>query len=170
MRKVLSPGFSERSLKSQEPIVQKYVALLIEQLREHVIVPEAADRKGKVDVVPWLNYTTFDIFGDLGFGESFDCLQNSRYHPWIALLLGSVKAATFVIAARFYPLIDSLLMKCIPKSMLEKQKTHLKQIVEKLQHRLNWEVERPDFISHVIEFNDEHGIIMDKTLDKPTQE
>ena len=159
MRKLLSPGFTERALKLQEPVIQKYVALLIERLRERARVPEAAGGKGAVlDIVPWLNFTTFDIFGDLGFGESFDCLQHSRYHPWIALLFNSVKAASFVISARFYPPIDFLLMKAIPKKLREMQRCHYNQIVEKVQRRLNWEVERPDLMAHVIKHNDEKGM------------
>lgn len=157
MRKLLSPGFTQRALKMQEPIVQKYVGLLIERLRERSTAPDQTDReKGVVlDIVPWFNYTTFDIFGDLGFGESFDCLEHSRYHPWIALLFNSVKAASFVIATRFYPLINFLLMKCIPKSILKMQRDHYLQIVDKVERRLNWEVERTDFMSHVIKSNNE---------------
>ncbi|KUI72201.1 Isotrichodermin C-15 hydroxylase [Cytospora mali] len=52
-----------------------------------------------------------------GKAESFGCLENSRYHPWIALLFNSVKAASFVAAVRFYPLLEWLLMKCILPSL-----------------------------------------------------
>lgn len=86
----------------------------------------------------------------LGFGESFDCLQNSRYHPWIALLFNSVKAATFVAAVRFYPFLEWILMKCIPSSLKEMQIRHYHQIVDKVHRRLNWELERPDIMSYVI--------------------
>lgn len=161
MRKLLSHGFTEHALKAQEPIVQKYVDLLIERLRERAAASEAVTGNGAVlDIVPWLNYTTFDIFGDLGFGESFDCLQHSRYHPWIALLFNSVKAAAFVVAARFYPLIDFLLLKCIPRSIMKMQRDHYQQIVDKIQRRLNWEVERPDLMSNVIKHNDEKGMTL----------
>lgn len=160
MRRILNHGFTEQALKAQEPIVQTYVDLLIQRLRERAAAsPEAGSEKwGVLDIVPWLNFTTFDIFGDLGFGESFDCLQHSKYHPWIALLFNSVKAATFVISARFYPLIDFLLLKCIPDSIMKMQRDHMQQIAEKVQRRLNWEVERPDLMSHVIKHNDEKGM------------
>lgn len=162
MRKLLGPGFTERALKTQEPIVQKYVRLLIERLRERATTPdEAGGERGVVlDIVPWFNYTTFDIFGDLGFGESFNCLEHSRYHPWITLLFNSVKAASFVIATRFYPLINFLLMKCIPESIMKMQRDHYRQIVDKVQRRLNWEVERPDIMSHVIKYDGEKGMTL----------
>ncbi|KAL1987414.1 hypothetical protein VTN96DRAFT_3796 [Rasamsonia emersonii] len=134
--KLLTPAFTPRALRAQEPIVQRYVSLLIVRLHERV--SEAEDGKGvEIDIAPWFNYTTFDIFGDLGFGESFDCLQHSRYHPWIALLLNSVKAASFVAAARFYPLGGILVHKV---------------------SSLNWELERPDIMSHVINKNGEIGL------------
>lgn len=98
----------------------------------------------------WFHFTTFDIFGDLGFGESFDCLQTSKYHPWIALLFNSVKAASFVSAVRFYPVLAYMLMKCIPRSLINKQRKHYTQIVDKVDRRLNWELERPDIMSYII--------------------
>ncbi|TVY84721.1 Versicolorin B desaturase [Lachnellula suecica] len=153
IRKVLSGGFTQRALRAQEPIVQKYVGLLIERLRGLVVVDDSGS--AVLDIVPWFNYTTFDIFGDLGFAESFDCLQDARYHPWIALLFNSVKAFSFGVAARFYPLIEFILMKCIPKSLKKMQSDHFQQIVGKVQRRLNWEVERSDLMSHVIKHNNE---------------
>ncbi|KAI1825512.1 cytochrome P450 [Xylaria intraflava] len=152
MRKALVPGFSPRALKAQEPILQHYVNLLVDRLSE--CAGEKPNQLGvELDIAPWFNFTTFDIFGDLGFGESFDCLQNSRYHPWIALLFNSVKAASFVAATRFYPWVEFILMKCIPKSLKKMQRDHYEQIVQKVQRRLNLELERPDIMSHVIAGN-----------------
>jgi cytochrome P450 len=160
MRGALAPGFTPRALRAQEPFVQRYINLLVDRIREL-----AAKHQGsEIDIAPWLMFTTFDIFGDLGFGESFDCLQNSRYHPWIALLFGSVKAAAFVAAARYYPWIEYVLMKCIPTSLKEKQKAHFNQIVDKVRRRLNYEMERPDIMSHVIrkEEDSSQGLPLDE--------
>lgn len=154
MRKLLTPGFTARALRDQEPIVQRYVNLLIERLQEQV-GKDAETSPAEIDLVPWLNYTAFDIFGDLGFGESFDCLQHSKYHPWIALLFNSVKAASFVISARFYPAVEYVLMKLIPPSLRKMQQDHFQQIVDKVQRRLNFELERPDIMSYVIAGNED---------------
>ncbi|KAI0483386.1 putative cytochrome P450 [Xylariaceae sp. FL0804] len=147
IRRTLAPGFTPRALAAQESILHRYTDLLVGRLAEKA--PSNA-YGAEFDIGPWFNFIAFDIFGDLGFGESFDCLQNSRYHPWIALLFNSVKAASFVIAARFYPLIDSILMRCIPPSLRKMQSDHYQQIVQKVQRRLNFELERPDIMSHVI--------------------
>lgn len=160
MQKVLGHSFTERALAAQEPIVQKYVGLLIDRLREKVLTPEKAGQKSEtiVDMVPWLNFTTFDVFGDLAFAESFDCLQHSKYHPWIALLFNSVKATSFIIVTRFYPLLQIFLMAWIPKSLIQMQKDHRIRVANQIQRRLNWEVERPDFMSNIMRHNDERGL------------
>lgn len=158
IRNSLVPGFTTRALKAQEPIIQKYVNLLVERLKERVS-GEQYDQGGIIDIAPWFQFIAFDIFGDLGFGESFNCLEHARYHPWIKLLFNSVKTASFVASARYYPLIDSLLMKCIPPSLKKMQEDHYQHIVAKVQRRLNWELERPDLMSHVIEqSNGEKGL------------
>ncbi|RAO73396.1 uncharacterized protein BHQ10_009408 [Talaromyces amestolkiae] len=154
IRKALSPGFTTRSLKAQEHLVQKYVNLLVQRLRERVVENGSGDLL-EIDIAPWFHYTTFDIFGELGFGESFDCLQHSRYHPWIALLFNSVKAASFVAATRFYPWLEFLSMKCIPQLLKEMQKDHYNQIVDKVRRRLSWELQQPDIMSHLINDNSE---------------
>lgn len=154
MRKALSPGFTPRALRAQEPLLQKYVNLLVQRLHERVKKAGTGDggkEKGvEINMTPWFNYITFDIFGELGFGESFECLEHSRYHPWISLLFNSVKAASFVAAARFYPLLESLLMKLIPPALRKMQKNHFQQIVDKVQRRLGWELQQPDIMSHLI--------------------
>ncbi|OTA53185.1 putative cytochrome P450 monooxygenase [Hypoxylon sp. EC38] len=149
IRKLLAPGFTMRALKSQEKILHQYVDLLVERLCDQ------ASRKSTIDIAPWLNYTTFDIFGDLGYGESFNCLQDSRYHPWISMIFESEAAAIFIYAARFYPLVNLILTKYIPPSFKEVQQNHRQLIVDKVQRRLNFELERPDIMSYVIKENED---------------
>lgn len=64
--------FTESAMRAQEPLIKIYIDLLIQRLHENCFNP--------IDIVEWLNFTTFDIIGDLTFGESFDCLQTSELH------------------------------------------------------------------------------------------
>lgn len=69
-RRLLSHAFSERGLKAQEGHINDHIDLLVERLSEKA-------RAGQqVDMVDYYNMTTFDIIGDLAFGESFDCLKD----------------------------------------------------------------------------------------------
>ena len=44
-----------------------------------------------VNMCDWISYTTFDIIGNLTFGSDLGCLERSAQHPWIALIMGSLK-------------------------------------------------------------------------------
>ncbi|KAK4189458.1 hypothetical protein QBC35DRAFT_545856 [Podospora australis] len=154
IRKILPPGFSSRAVRQQEPFLHRYVDLLISRLREHSSSPKKGGGQ-EIDIGPWMNYTAFDIFGDLGFVESFGCLETSRYHPWIALLFGSVKAAAYGASARYFPGFEYLLVKCMPASLKKMQDDHFQQIVDKVQRRMNYELQRPDIMGYVIQEQDE---------------
>jgi cytochrome P450 len=147
MRRTLAPAFSERALKAQEPIVSRYVNLLVEKLREPV---QANGGSAVVDVFPFLNYATFDIFGDLGFGESFSCLETGGYHPWIKLIFDNVKFLGFVNGMKYFPTFEWLLKKCIPPSLKKMQQDHHQHIVDKVRRRMNWEASREDIMSHTL--------------------
>ena len=67
MRKSLSHGFSASALNAQEDRVHYFVNLLIGQIKDNCI--EAAG-----DMVRWYNFATFDIIGELAFGDAFGCL------------------------------------------------------------------------------------------------
>ncbi|KAK4209464.1 cytochrome P450 [Rhypophila decipiens] len=87
LRRGLSHGFSAESMRQQEPIIMKYIDLLLRRLHE------AAELKKPINAEAYYNWTTFDIAGDLIFGMSFKCLDGSEYHPWIAFIFQTVKAA-----------------------------------------------------------------------------
>ena len=160
MRAVLNHGFTEKALRAQEDLIQSYIDLLIGRLREKAIAAkETGDPvAATVDICQWYNFTTFDIIGDLGFGEPFDCLRDGTYHPWVALIFNNFKASAFVAAVRFYPLLDSLLMKCLPKSVMQIQRDHYQLAVDKVHRRLNLETTRKDFMTEVIAHNDDKGM------------
>jgi cytochrome P450 len=115
-RRFLSHAFPEKALREQEGPVQSYINLLIKQLHKERNSP----KKSKVDFVRWLNWTTFELVGDLTFGEPFNCLASNDYHPWIAMVFDSMRAAIWMVATKQFPLLDRLLAKLIPKAVMEK--------------------------------------------------
>lgn len=70
-RKALSHAFSTKGLQAQEPLLNTYIDKLIARLKDD------AESQLPVDLVKWYNLTTFDIIGDLAFGEPFGGLENS---------------------------------------------------------------------------------------------
>ena len=151
MRKTLSPGFTDRALRAQEHVLLQYINLLIRRLTEVVEENDKVEHAvATIDVFPWLNFVTFDIFGDLGFAEAFNCLERSEYHPWIDMLFKSVKGAAFLFAVKKYPKFDWLLEKLLPPSLRKVRANHYKVITDKLDRRMNLEVARPDIIGYTL--------------------
>ena len=166
IRKTIAPGFTMRALRAQETTVQKYVALLVERLGGKIDAAKknasGKDVGAVVEMTSWFNYTTFDIIGDLAFGESFECLQTSQYHPWIAAVFGSVKAIAWLFTIRLYPLVDFLLLAFMPPSVKKEILKHFQTIKDKVHRRLGWELNRPDFMSQVIKNDGELALPLDE--------
>lgn len=141
----MDPAFTERAVAQQEPLVQKYVDMLIERLNERVSA--SADKSTIINVVEWFNFLTFDITGDLGFGESFHCLEEVQYHEWMSFTFSTIKVTYLMISLRHYPLLFKYLMRLIPASAKQKQEEHWNRSVEKANQRLKLKTDRPDIIS-----------------------
>jgi cytochrome P450 len=114
-RKAMEPGFTERAVRLQEPIIQSYVSLFIKQLDSLVAT---SDEGIVTDIVRWFGFVTFDLIGDLGFGEPFGCLESSEFHPWVSLIFSSLRAATYRASLRYYPSMDWLLRFAVPRSVM----------------------------------------------------
>ena len=158
MRRLLAHGFSEKALRAQEPLLQSYVDLLIAQLRKRT--SESVNHQANVDIVQWFNFTTFDIAGDLTFGESFHCLEEANYHPWVAILFLSFKAITLTTSCRLLPGFSTLLNWMMPKSIMQKRKDHFELATNRVHKRLEQgdNPQRPDFMTYVVRYNDEKGV------------
>jgi cytochrome P450 len=140
-RRVLANGFSHQAMLDQQPTINRYINLLFDKLK-------VESQKGKVDVVRWFNYTTFDIIGDLCFGEPFGCLQDSAYHPWVALIFNSMKHLAFISMMRrfkaFFPLLALIFL---PKGLAAKAADQRRLVEIKVRKRLAAETNRLDFMT-----------------------
>ncbi|KAK4197812.1 putative cytochrome P450 [Triangularia verruculosa] len=158
VRRLIAPAFTTSALRNQEPILRRYVTLIIDRLRDIVTTDKDGKNSIEIDIVPWLNFVTFDMLGDLAFGESFDCLQTSQYHSWIALLTDTPKAGAFAAAARFYPVVESTFKHLIPTFLKNRVLDHVLFVSEKVERRLNLESTRSDIMSHVIDQIENDGL------------
>ena len=112
-------------------------------------------------MVKWLNFTTFDIVGDLALGESFHCLEESRYHGWVSILFTQFKAAALFVSLRFFGL-DRPVKLLLPKKLLKKRTDHANIANERIQRRrdqgVSADAQRSDFMTYVLRHNDEKGM------------
>lgn len=152
LRRQLSYGFSDRGLREQQPLIMKYVDLFIQRLHENC-------KDGKsIDIMAWYNFTTFDIIGDLAFGEPFGCLDNSEYHPWVQAIFQSARAATALHTANYFPLLKELVLKLLSTKYAQNMRAkNIERAKQKLQRRINigGNGGRPDLIEGLLKKKDE---------------
>ncbi|KAJ6010641.1 hypothetical protein N7451_002053 [Penicillium sp. IBT 35674x] len=146
MRRLLAHAFSSKALNEQEGILHTYADMLVDKLED--LLCESSSTV--IDLTRWFDFTTFDLIGDLAFGEPFDCLANSTYHWWVLIILDAVKASAYLKVFWFYPLLLPLVALLVPKHLLEKRTASFNLSVDKMRRRLNSKATRPDFTSYIL--------------------
>lgn len=132
IRKIFTPAFSDRALKQQEPLFLKYINKLMSRLRESV----QQKPSGKLDLVQLFNFTTFDIMGDLTFGESLHMLDTAEYDPWVSSIFKNLKNITCLSVLRYYPLVLYLFRTYAPPSVNKKETEHFNHSATRVTKRL----------------------------------
>ena len=142
-RRLLAHGFSEKGLRDQEAHIRKHVDLLINRLGEK------ADDGETTDIVKWFNMTSFDIIGDLAFGESFNSLQDRQLHKRILGLSGNIKFIQLLNVLRRHHL-EFLAPYFISKdAQVGRVKTYT-FVTDKVDKRIQLGTDRGDFWDHIM--------------------
>ena len=152
-RRVLSHAFSEKALAQQEVLLQGYVDLLINRIKE-VVVKDSAPQ----DMTEWYNWTTFDIIADLIFGEPFGCLQDLATHKYIDLLFGSLKAFRYYYIQYYWPFTQRILKLLAGRAAGQSRLEYFAWVASKTQARVERETQRPDFMTEILKHNGEKGV------------
>ena len=80
----MSYAFSAKAILEQEELIIKYVDML-------TVAIEEEGKKGNINLVEMFNWTTFDILGELGFGEPFGSLRNRKTDERVAVIFDLMK-------------------------------------------------------------------------------
>ncbi|CAG8045280.1 unnamed protein product [Penicillium salamii] len=155
MRRLLTHAFSNKALMAQEEILQTYADILIEKLQGIM----GSTSSQRIDIASWFNFTTFDLIGDLAFGEPFGCLSHSKYHWWVLIILDAVKASAYLKVFWFYPFLVPFVKLLVPRDLIEKREKSFQLSVEKVRRRLARDTSRPDFTSYILKHTKE-GLTM----------
>ncbi|PYI09546.1 cytochrome P450 [Aspergillus sclerotiicarbonarius CBS 121057] len=139
-RRNFSHAFSDKALREQQPLIAHYADMLIEKLRAIV----KADPKTKIEMVLMYNLTTFDIMGDLTFGDPLNLLAGTGNVGWVTSIFSSVKVNTLKRVARYYPWCSHLLNQILPRSLKQRQAAHHQSCKERVDWRVDQSLDRPD--------------------------
>jgi cytochrome P450 len=143
VRTLLSNSFNEDALRTQYPIIRHHADTLVSQLRKIAQHPTHST----VNMTDWLNFFTMDVIGDLAFGEPFGCLDRGGYHDWVRTLFMYLQFMSLAAVPRYYPLLEWLLMKMIPRRVMDGVRKHQQYADGRINNRLNTATERQDFMS-----------------------
>jgi len=112
MRKLLAPGFSERSFRGQWPLITQTVDSFIEQLTRRSKEGES------LDMTLWFSLVTFDISTNLSLGESFHSVESGKMHPWASFFKNGARAMGEGVAMMRFPWIMGPVMAMKPPQMM----------------------------------------------------
>lgn len=160
IRRLLAPAFSDTALKQQEYILQDYVNLLISKLQRRTATGEP------VNLANYFQFTTFDISGDLMYGQSFGCLEQEEYHVWLKVMTAFFKR--LIIGASLVALLPAIrpwLPYLVPKKYQEQTRQRFAFTVERVGQRLalGEAPGRSDFMTHMVRTINKTGF----TLQRP---
>lgn len=131
-RKIFTPAFSDRALKQQEPLFLKYTEQLLKKLKESI-----EQHPGKpVDMVRMYNFFTFDVMGDLTFGEPLHMLENAEYDPWVSTIFDGLRFVTKLGILLDYKLLFKAIRAVLPRSWNKKRYGHFQHSVTRVTKRL----------------------------------
>ncbi|KAK8022078.1 cytochrome P450 [Apiospora rasikravindrae] len=135
-----------------------YVDLLVHKLREACDTSGPARQPTTVNMREWLNWCTFDVIGDLGFGSPFGCLESGSYHPWVRRITETIRFGG-VVSALMGIGCGGLVQAISRYGGMKSRDEHQKLTREKLLQRIELGAEgRPDFIEGLIRKKDELGM------------
>jgi len=106
MRKDLSAAFSQRSLLEQEALISTVVDRFVERLGK-----VGTDGLNMVDMYTMM---TFDIIGDLAFGETFRGVETGEKHPWISRIEGAMMQGALADCFKRFPFLAKVVMALVP--------------------------------------------------------
>ncbi|EOD50699.1 putative cytochrome p450 protein [Neofusicoccum parvum UCRNP2] len=144
IRKIFANAFSHKALVEQEPLIRKYAELLVSQTSA---AAAAAAATSPFDLVKLYNFTTFDIMGDLTFGEPLHLLRTNKYTPWVDAVFGGFKAGDLARITLEYPLLRAIWTLATPRRLAAMRRAHFQHSADRVERRLAAESPRPDIWS-----------------------
>ncbi|CAJ2501230.1 Uu.00g040830.m01.CDS01 [Anthostomella pinea] len=135
-RRLWSSAFGERNLRDYEKRTSHYRELLINAIEKSESRP--------MDVAKWFNLFTFDVMGDLAFGNSFQMLETSKEHRAIKLLNSGLTGLGFKLPMWFFRVMIGI------PGLARDWWGFMKYCVQQLENRMKnpkTKVDTPDIMS-----------------------
>jgi cytochrome P450 len=131
MRRALSYGLSDRGIRDMESrmieMLDKMLGRLLDLCRGRDSIPTDQPAQGDeavIDIAKWCNFSTFDMIGELAFGESYKCLETATYHPWVRPIVQLTHYSGVLAVLGFYPKFQTLLLNVFGSLICRRMESH----------------------------------------------
>ncbi|KAH9908280.1 putative cytochrome P450 [Xylariomycetidae sp. FL2044] len=147
--KLYRPAFSHQALRDQEHVVHHHTDAFVRQLTRR------ANQDISINICQATEWLTFDIIGDLAFGEPFGAVKNWEHHPWVSILLQAIYGGSVAAMGKRVPTLKLILPWLMPKDALATWQRH--EVLTRGKVRRRVEIgdsnDRQDFFAHIIRNN-----------------
>lgn len=145
LRRAIAPAFSDRALREQEAVLQRYTGTLVEQLRRS----RRQRSPPPQDMARWYHLLAFEVMSDLAFGQPTGCLETAD-QPWLHVMGRRTKSVVWYQFITYYGL-GRLARLLTPKTLVRAREKHAELVHGKVQQRVNSpDTGRRDFLSYVL--------------------
>ncbi|KAJ5945534.1 Short-chain dehydrogenase/reductase SDR [Penicillium verhagenii] len=149
MRRYLAHAFSDQSLTEQEPLIANIIDRFVQQVGV----------KGSTgfDLGKGFEMMTFDIIGDLAFGETFRGVETFEVHPWVAITLGALTQGALADVFKRFPTVGTMLNLCFPskiRKLTEQTRQNEELATSLVEKRIHRKTNRKDFLTRILEERD----------------
>ena len=158
-KRIVNHAFSDKALKGQEYILDKYSDILINRLTDEI---RNGNGTAEVNMADWLYFATFDIIGEVCFSEELQSLQLAWTHPWLAGVFQGVKIGKILTACDHFPVLRTLVKWCKPPAAKRTLHRNFQWVQVRVENRLAQKSDKPDFLKFVVENNDRQGMTRDE--------
>ncbi|KAJ2990397.1 hypothetical protein NUW58_g2604 [Xylaria curta] len=148
MRRLLAHAFSASSLKEQETLITNNVDRFID------VVRVKAEKETEFDIGKTFEMLTFDIIGDLAFGERFKALDTEEPHPWIAITIRALMKGALADVIKRFPILGGIVKFCFSgmiARIVQDTARNEDMAIELVKRRIDRKTDRKDFMTRILE-------------------
>ena len=155
-RRAVGNAFSERAVRSFEPVVGRFADILLERMEEEQDLNDRNDRKGGggkgiINIMDWFHFAMFDMTSALVFGRPFGNLEKGEYHPWVGRVFPGMKLIAWSLVVTAVPGLGRLVSWVLPRKLVEEARRHMQSIIDMVDARCRAsEPHQADFMSYIL--------------------
>lgn len=117
---------------------------------------EHAEAGTPVDMTAWFNFMTFDIIGDMAFGDHFGSLESGQWHPWVDIIFRGIQFNGIMQLIQMYPVMGYLVyaFSSEARQLAAKFREQKKLARAQTEKRIAQGAEaRLDFMTYILRYN-----------------